>query len=480
MELRPVELKTDVLIIGGGAAGCFAALTLSEKSNFDVVIAEKANIKRSGCLAAGVNAFNAYINKGETPDTFVDYVKTDSEGIVREDLVYSIAQRLNEVTRKAEVLGVPILKDENGNYLPRGKRSIKINGENIKPLLASAVAKHSGITVINRLNIVDYIISENKVHGAYGFSVEENILYVIYAKAVICAAGGAAGLYRPNNPGFSRHKMWYCPFNTGGGYAMGIRAGAEMTAFEMRFIALRCKDTISPTGTIANGLKVKQVNSRGEEYTGRYGSDSTPVRLYATVQENLNNNGPCYLQTRGISGEQQKELYKAYLNMSPAQTIKWMETEKQPSKYNTEIEGTEPYIVGGHAASGYWVDGKRQTTLEGLFAAGDVAGGSPKKYVTGCFAEGRIAAESAIEYINERKPDCLFEFDYISIIDVLPNSSAVLTHYPESVGVIHKKPCSVTVFYFANLVQPRNIAGHAVNAFSEYYYAALPVLVYLF
>ena len=60
-----------------------------------------------------------------------------------------------------------------------------------------------------------------------------------------------AGLYRPNNPGFSRHKMWYPPFNTGAGYAMGINAGAEMTTFEMRFIALRCKDTIAPTGTIA-------------------------------------------------------------------------------------------------------------------------------------------------------------------------------------------------------------------------------------
>ena len=66
-------------------------------------------------------------------------------------------------------------------------------------------------------------------------------------KKVLCATGGAAGLYRPNNPGFSRHKMWYPPFNTGAGYAMGLRCGAEMTTFEMRFIALRCKDTIAPT-----------------------------------------------------------------------------------------------------------------------------------------------------------------------------------------------------------------------------------------
>lgn len=403
MQMKTQVLATDILIIGGGTAGCFSAITIAESSNAKVIIAEKANIKRSGCLAAGVNALNAYIHENETVDSYVDYVKNDSQGILREDLVYTIAQRLNAVTHKIEHLGLPILKDGQGKYVPRGRRGIKINGENIKPILAKAVYNHENITVLNRVNMIDYIMDENRVIGGFGFSVEENIFYAIYAKAIICTTGGAAGLYRPNNPGFSRHKMWYCPFNTGAGYAMGIRAGAEMTTFEMRFIALRCKDTISPTGTIANGLGVKQVNRHGFEYVGRYNDDSTPLRLYATVQEKLNGSGPCYLQTSGITAEQENDLYKAYLNMSLAQTLKWVETGKGPSIENVEIEGTEPYIVGGHTASGYWLDTKRQTTLPGLFAAGDVAGGSPKKYVTGCFAEGQIAAESALKYIQGRQ-----------------------------------------------------------------------------
>ena len=95
-------------------------------------------------------------------------------------------------------------------------------------------------------------------------SRENGAAYEIRAKKVLCATGGTAGLYKPNNPGFSRHKMWYPPFNTGAGYAMGIDAGAEMTTFEMRFIALRCKDTIAPTGTIAQGVGAKQVNSKPE------------------------------------------------------------------------------------------------------------------------------------------------------------------------------------------------------------------------
>lgn len=392
-------LYTDILIIGGGTAGCYAALTIREHSDYSVVIAEKANIKRSGCLAAGVNALNAYIVKGRKPQDYVDYAKKDADNIVREDLLLTMSEGLNRVTAKLEQLGLVILKDENGEYVARGNRNIKINGENFKPLLADAVAKLDDVTVINRLNITDYIVEKNEIQGAYGFSIEEQKAYEIRAKKVLIATGGAAGLYKPNNPGFSRHKMWYPPFNTGAGYAMGIRAGAEMTTFEMRFIALRCKDTIAPTGTIAQGVGAKQVNALGEVYETKYGL-TTSQRVYGTVQENLEGRGPCYLRTEGISAEQDDALRKAYLNMAPSQTLKWVESGKNPSEQNVEIEGTEPYIVGGHTASGYWVDTNRETTIRGLFAAGDVAGGCPQKYVTGALVEGEIAALRMVEQLD--------------------------------------------------------------------------------
>ena len=403
MKLETRILETDILVIGGGTAGCYAALTLSKVEKNNIIVADKANIKRSGCLAAGVNAINAYINKGYTPEDFVEFVKKEAEGIIREDLVYSIAKNLNKVTKNMESLGLTILKDSEGEYATRGKRSIKINGENIKPLLANEVNSKENIKVLNKVNIIDYIVKDNVVIGAYGFNIQENIFYVIYSKAVICTTGGASGLYKPNNTGFSKHKMWYSPFNTGAGYAMGIRAGAEMTSFEMRFIALRCKDTIAPTGTVAQGIGAKQVNANENEYVKNYGKPLTITRLYATVEENRKGQGPCYLKTKGISKEVEEELYKAYLNMAPAQTLKWIEDGFGPSTKNLEIEGTEPYIVGGHAASGYWVDVMRSTTIPGLYAAGDVAGGSPKKYVTGCFVEGEIAADAATEFIKNKK-----------------------------------------------------------------------------
>lgn len=400
--MKTEKISTDVLIIGGGTAGCYAALTISENSDKKVLICEKAHIKRSGCLAAGVNALNAYIVEGRKPQDYVDYAKKDADGIVREDLLLTMSEKLNKVTDRLEKLGLVILKDENGKYVTRGNRNLKINGENIKPILADAVEKAKNVTVLNRVNIFDYSVKDNKINGAFGFGIESGIFYTIEAKAVIIATGGAAGLYKPNNPGFSRHKMWYPPFNTGAGYAMGIRAGAEMTTFEMRFIALRCKDTIAPTGTLAQGVGAKQINSLGEVYETKYGL-TTSERVYGTVNENQEGRGPCYLRTEGITAEQDESLLKAYLNMAPSQTIKWIESGRNPSRQNVEIEGTEPYIVGGHTASGYWVDTDRATTIEGLFAGGDVAGGCPQKYVTGALAEGEIAGLSAVKYIDSKE-----------------------------------------------------------------------------
>ena len=397
--LKVKELETDVLIIGGGTAGCYAAVTISKNSDLSVLVVEKANIKRSGCLAAGINAINAYNVKGRVPQDYVDYTIKDANGIVRKDLVLTAANRFNEITAEVEKLGLVILKDENGEYVNRGNRNIKINGENFKPILANAVKKSKNVKVLNTVNITDLITENGEIKGAVGFSIIENAAYKILAKKVIVATGGASGLYKPNNPGFSRHKMWYPPFNTGAGYAMGIKAGAEMTTFEMRFIALRCKDTIAPTGTIAQGVGAKQVNSRGFVYEDKYGI-TTSERVYGTVKENQLGNGPCYLKTSGITDEESKSLLKAYLNMAPSQTLKWIESGKNPNEQDVEIQGTEPYIVGGHTASGFWINTNRETTVKGLYAAGDVAGGFPQKYVTGALAEGEIAALDVISKIN--------------------------------------------------------------------------------
>ena len=393
-------IQTDLLIIGGGTAGCYAAITAARQSpDISIALIEKADIRRSGCLAAGVNALNAYLSAGNTAEDYLNFTRRDAEGIVRDDLILSMAEGLNAAAADLEKMGLVIQKDEQGNYAVRGRWNIRVNGENIKPILAAETRKYQNIIICNHVNITDLLILNGKTRGAVGFGVRDDTAYIFSSRAVICAAGGAAGLYRSNSPGFSRHKLWYPPFNAGAGYAMGIRAGAEMTGFEMRFVALRCKDTIAPTGTLALGVGAKQVNALGEIYENRYGL-TTSQRVYGTTRENQDGRGPCFLRTAGISEEQEKDLYKAYLNMAPAQTLRWIDRKEPPSLKNVEIAGTEPYITGGHTGGGYWVDSGRRTTLSGLYAAGDVSGGAPAKFVTGALSEGAIAARTVLRDIK--------------------------------------------------------------------------------
>lgn len=413
MERRLIE--TDILIVGGGTAGCMAAIEAKERDpNVKVLIVEKAHIDRSGCLAGGMNAINAYLNPGETPESFVKYVRYDAMGIIREDLVLSIAQELNNCVHRVESWGLPILKDQMGRPVPRGRWNIKIYGEALKQILSTAV-QNAGIEVINRVNVTNLLLDGNRVKGAIGFGIRDGRFYVISAKATIIATGGCSGIYRPNNDGSAHHKIWYPPFNTGAGYAMGIRAGAEMTSFEMRFIALRTKDAIAPTGTLALGFGAPQVNSKGEQFMkvrySDWGGEGSPttIRVYAPTMESKEGRGPCFLDTRHLTKEKVYELKSSYLDMYPNIVLYWAANGIDPSKEPVEIEGTEPYIIGGHCQSGYWIDADRKTTLEGLYAAGDVAGGAPYKFVSGCWAEGLIAARAAVSGINGKDLSAITE-----------------------------------------------------------------------
>ncbi|HAZ20818.1 MAG TPA: adenylyl-sulfate reductase subunit alpha [Firmicutes bacterium] len=384
-----------------------AAATAKEIApDLAVTVIEKAHIDRSGCLAAGMNAINAYLNPGETPESFTQFVRNDACGLIREDLVLSIAGRLNEMVAKVESWGLPVVKDADGSYKRRGRWNVEIFGESLKPILAEAVRK-AGATVFNRMAVADLICHEGRVAGAIAFSVRDASLHVFLAKAVIVCTGGASGLYRPNNQGSAHHKIWYSPFNTGAGYAIGLRAGAEMTSLEMRFIALRTRDVIAPTGTLALGFGAPQVNALGVEFMkenyAQVGGERapTPWRVYAPTREYAEGRGPCFLDTRGLSPERVRALKEAYLSMYPGIVLYWAANDLDPAHEPIEICGTEPYVMGGHCQAGYWIDEQRRTTLPGLYAAGDVSGGAPYKFVSGCWVEGAIAAETAVADIMD-------------------------------------------------------------------------------
>jgi adenylylsulfate reductase subunit A len=441
--------RTGAVVVGGGTAGIAAAVRLAELGVESVVV-EKADVRRSGCLAAGVNALNAHVGGGRVPSDYADYALADAHGVASKDLLLTMAERLGDMVDWLESIGLVFQKDERGERLQRGWRNLRVNGEAIKPLLAAALARRPLATVLGRHLAVGLLMGEGRCLGLLAMSLTTGELTALEAPAVIIATGGAAGLYRSPSPAPARHRIWYPPFNTGGGLAMAIEAGAEATTLEMRMVALRLLHTMAPTGTLALGVGAEQVNAYGRRYEADYGR-TTSQRVLALRRETAAGRGPCRLVAR-VTPRDLAGLGRAYLDMCPTQTLKWLEEgllgdgapiegapiegagiegapiegagiEGAPLKgaprietLSCELAASEPYVLGGHTGGGLWVDVARRTTVEGLWAAGDVAGGAPQKFVTGALAEGVMAAESVASFLSSR-PARLSESEAIRLAD---------------------------------------------------------------
>ncbi len=402
IDTKPEFLRTDLLVIGGGAAGCMAAVEArAVDPSRDVLILEKADIVRSGCVAAGLNAVNAYLRADQSPESYLESTRRDSHGLVREDLVLSFAQGLHEATHLVESWGMQIHRDADGKPISKGPRSIQIRGESLKLVLAERVYA-SGARVRNRVAVTNLIVRDGRVAGAFGVDVRTGKLAVVSAGAVICATGGAAGLYPPRSDGPMMSRLWYSPYNVGSGYAVGLRAGAELTTLEMRFIPTRVRHVQAPTGTLVQAFGAKQVNALGEEFAkaragfGDGRKPTLPQQLAAMMDELRAGRGPIYLDLSHLRREKVDEAARAYLDMAPSLLLYLGTLAGREGPLRIEMGTSGPYLLGGHTAAGYWVDVDRRTSMPGLYAAGDVAGGAPKKYVSGAWVEARIAARTAL------------------------------------------------------------------------------------
>jgi len=407
-EVPTEVIETDILIVGGGNAGCFSAIEAKKVNpKLRVTIMEKAHISRSGATAAGMDAINTYIPEGQTPEDLVRWSRSQvGGGPIREDLALSNARELNESVEDLERWGLPILRDEDGKAQYRGRWDVSIHGEQLKPIM-SEKAIEMGADVYNRVVATALLMDGNKCVGAMGFGIRDGKFYVFRAKATIVSTGGACGLYKSytSDATSSHHQTWMSPFNVGSGYAIAIRQGAEMTSMEQRWVATRTKDHCGPVDTISVGYKSSIINARGErvlaERYAHLGGDKAPryIRANAPMEEWLAGRGPTYADTTDLSDEDAKDLKTDYLNERPSFVLFLASRGQDITKEPIEIFGSDPYVVGGHTQSGYWVDIDRMTTVPGLFGAGETAGGTPNKFVGGCATEGKLAARGAIKYI---------------------------------------------------------------------------------
>jgi len=453
-----VEVTTDLLIIGGGMAACGAAVEAAywaKKHNLKVALVDKAAMDRSGAVAMGLSALNQYVGmkaKGRTPEDYVRYVRSDLMGITRDDLVYDIARHVDGSVHLFEKWGLPIWKDKDGNYVFEGPWQLMINGESYKIVISEA-AKNAMAQlgengkIYERVFITEPLMDGDRVAGAVGFSVRENKFYVFKAKAVVDAMGGAVHVFRPRSVGEGLGRSWYPPFNTGSSAYFTLRAGAEMTCQEVRFIPVRFKDAYGPVGAWFLLFKAKATTALGGDYMVERRPELqnwAPYGLVKPVPANLRNylmmldqkegKGPTYMRTEeaisaivgAVADEKERkkklkevesEAWEDFLDMTISQALLWAGSDIAPEQKASEMQACEPYFIGSHSgASGAWISGPEDlqtekskkeyfwgyngmTTAKGLFCAGDASGASSHKFSDGSHAEGRIRAKAALAYI---------------------------------------------------------------------------------
>jgi adenylylsulfate reductase subunit A len=448
-----VEVTTDVLICGGGMAACGAAVEAAywaKKNNLKVTMVDKAALDRSGAVAMGLSAINQYVdvNSGNnTIQDYIAYVRNDLMGVTREDLVANIARHVDSTVHLFEKWGLPIWKDADGKYVHEGRWQLMINGESYKIIVAEAAKNALGVdNIFERVFITEPLIDDSGACvGAVGFSVRENKFYVFKAKAVIATMGGAVHVFKPRSSGEGLGRSWYPPFNSGASAYFTIKAGAEMTCQEVRFIPVRFKDAYGPVGAWFLLFKARATNALGDNYMQTNAEELQkwkPYGLVKPVPANLRNwlmmldvmdgKGPIYMRTeealqrisKEVPDEKERkkklkelesEAWEDFLDMTISQALLWAATNTFPEEKPSEIAACEPYFIGSHSgASGAWVSGPEDiapkdycwgpanmTTVKGLFAAGDASGASSHKFSSGSHAEGRIAGKSAVRWAAE-------------------------------------------------------------------------------
>ena len=438
MGFKTVFEDCDILVVGGGMGGTGAAYEARYWGrDMKIVVAEKANIDRSGAVAQGLYAINCYMGMQwdeNQPEDHVRYARNDLMGMVREDLAYDMARHVDSSVHKFEEWGLPIMRDaESGRYLREGKWQIMIHGESYKPIVAEA-AKKSADKIYNRIMVTHLLMDEskpNRVGGAIGFNVRTGDLHVFKAKTVIVGAGGASHIFKPRSVGEGMGRTWYAPWSSGSAYALPILAGAKMTQMENRIVLCRFKDGYGPVGAYFLHLKTYTQNAYGDEYESKWYDHTkelvgdyidhhptpTCLRNHAFIEETKAGRGPIHMVTKEAFQDPHKETvgWENFLGMTVGQAVVWASQDIDPKYTNPELTTSEPYVMGSHATcSGAWASGpedlspdeyywgyNRMMTVEGLFGAGDALGGTAHAFSSGSFTEGRLAAKAAVKYIRE-------------------------------------------------------------------------------
>ena len=401
MEIR--TLQADVLVIGGGSAGCMAAnRALEINPHLKVVVFEKGDIKYSGSIARGMDALNIVaIPNFTTPELYVESSIAQCAGVLDAPPSYEMARRSFDLLKKLEGWGVYFPQDENGNYRtlqyhPIGNFLTAMEEPDLKVIIA-AKAQERGTRVVNRTMGLKILMDGGRVAGAVGINVRTGELVVCRAGAVILASGGTARFGLPNS-GYL-YGTFDFPGNTGDGYVMGFQAGASLTGMEYVRRVNLIKDVNIPllAITITRGGRMMDIF---DEIVMEWSchDQSKANQAFAAGR------GPLRIRVSHLPEAVIQEIESILFGTErPVQERFFKGRDVDFRKKDIELWPTEHQLCGGHGMSGLVVDDKAQTAVPGLYAAGDVSCVA-KGHLTGAFVFGEIAAEQAVRFLSGQSP----------------------------------------------------------------------------
>lgn len=402
MSFRAVNVKADVLIIGGGSAGSMAAIRAKEiDPTQKVVIFEKGHILYSGCIARGMDALNIVAVPGvTTPELYVESNGIACEGIMDEPVNYRMAERSFAMMKRLESWGVYFPRDEKGDYEllqvhPKGKFCLSMKEPELKTILAKRLMS-LGCQVFNRVMGVQLIVEEGRVAGAMGINIHTGELIICHAGAVILSSGGTARFGLPNN-GYL-YGVYDFPGNTGDGYAMAFRAGAEVTGFEYTLNYYIIKDINAPLLYITLTRGAHLLTAMDEHL------ENTHPSIKSMVLEHRKDKGPLRIRLKHLPESKIREIED--ILFSTERPVQQRFYEGRGINFRTgdiELWPTEYYLCGGHGMTGIFVNEKAESTIPGLYAAGDVSLVA-RGHLSGAFVFGEIAAEEATMFARRNQP----------------------------------------------------------------------------
>ncbi|MGY2439861.1 fumarate reductase/succinate dehydrogenase flavoprotein subunit [Pseudomonas sp. SDO52101_S400] len=408
MSRTTLEQEYDIVVIGGGTAGPMAAIKAKEKNkDLRVLLVDKANVKRSGAISMGMDGLNNAIIPGHsTPEQYTKEITIANDGIVNQAAVYAYATHSFETIEQLDRWGVKFEKDETGDYAVKKVHHMGAyvlpmpEGHDIKKVLYRQL-KRARVSITNRLVCTRLLTDEEgAVNGVMGFDCRTADFHVIKAKAVILACGAAGRLGLPS----SGYLMgtYENPTNAGDGYAMAYHAGAELANLECFQINPLIKDYNGPACAYVTGpLGGYTANNKGERFIEcDYWSGQM---MWEFHQELESGNGPVFLKLDHLAEETIQNIEEIlHSNERPSRGQFHANRGTDYRTQMVEMHISEIGFCSGHSASGVWVNERAETSVKGLYSAGDMAA-VPHNYMLGAFTYGWFAGHNAAEYVAGRE-----------------------------------------------------------------------------